>query len=196
MQETGIFELHRHRAALAGVQVRHPLFDLDLLELVLRQPPLRSFDRHHNRPLLRMATAGMLPDAVRMRAQKARFDSLILDTLAGPDAPAVERLLCAPDAELGDYIDIAGARASLLGSAGTRARDPFAWMEHVWRLSTAECWLRAQSDPSPERLAGALAPSRARVRLARVGARGPTVRRARRLASEQLRGAPLASTRG
>ncbi|HTZ62614.1 MAG TPA: asparagine synthase-related protein [Solirubrobacteraceae bacterium] len=176
VEETGLFDLHRHRAALAGLEARHPLLDLDLVELVLRQPPVSTFDRDRNRPVLRAAMAGMLPDSVRLRARKALFDSLIVDTLSGPDLAAVRRLLCDPRAELGSYVELgamnrallarppAGARGPSAGSPA-RERERFTWMQDVWRLATAECWLRAQADPANERLDQLVAASPARVRL-------------------------------
>src|SRR5204862_5849100 len=114
IEQTGIFELHRHRAAMAGLQARHPLLDLDLVALVLGQDPLSSFDAHRSRPALRAATVGLLPDAVRRRAAKALFESLVLDTLTGPDSGAVRRLLCEPTAELGAYVDLSAVRRVLL----------------------------------------------------------------------------------
>jgi asparagine synthase (glutamine-hydrolysing) len=179
IDQVGIFEMHRHRAALAGLQARHPLFDLDLLETVLRQPPTSTFNRHHNRPLLRAGMAGLLPDAVRLRPRKALFDSLIIETLAGPDAPAVRRLLADPRAELGGYVDLAAMRRSLLDDDVLRAGRPFEWMQHLWRLVTAECWLRAQSDPEHERLRASLRPSPPHVALRACPARasGPAPER-------------------
>jgi asparagine synthase (glutamine-hydrolysing) len=187
VEETGLFELHRHRAALAGLEARHPLLDLDLVELVLRQPPLSTFDRDRNRPALRAAMAGLLPDTVRLRAHKALFDSLIVDTLSGPDLGAVRRLLCDPRAELGAYVELGAMRRALLErpaagargpSAGSRVstRERFTWMQHVWRLATAECWLRAQADPADERLDQAVNASPARVKLSHAQAQSRRLR--------------------
>lgn|GEM_PF-1101982 len=170
IEQAGVFEMHRHRAALAGLQARHPLLDLDLIETVLRQPPLITFDPHRSRPMLRAAMAGLLPDAVRLRRQKARFDRLIVDTLAAADAPAVGRILSDPRAELGAYVDLAAARSSLLEDPTLRTRNPFSWMQQVWRLVTAECWLRAQADRDHQKLADLLRPSAARVALRRAPA--------------------------
>jgi asparagine synthetase B (glutamine-hydrolysing) len=164
IEGTGAFEMHRHRAALAGLEARHPLLDLDLVELALSVAPERSFDRRHNRPLLRSAVTGVLPEAVRTRRAKARFDSLVVDTLAGPDGHAVRGLLADRHAELHAYVDLARAERALL-----RVRPPveasFAWMQQVWRLVSAECWLRAQADPELARLPELLRPSAARVTL-------------------------------
>jgi asparagine synthase (glutamine-hydrolysing) len=156
VEAAGVFELHRHRAALAGIEARHPLLDLDLVELVLRQQPLSSFDRHLSRPALRDAMAGLLPDAVRLRRHKALFDSLVVDTLAGPDRRAVRLLLDDRRAELGAYVDLDAVRETLLDGTAIRSASPFRWMQQVWRLTTAECWLRAQADPHGQEPRGGL----------------------------------------
>jgi asparagine synthase (glutamine-hydrolysing) len=140
VEELGLFEHQRRRAATAGLQARHPLFDLDLVELCLSIAPQASFDRYRSRPLLRAAMAGLLPDSVRMRPEKALFDSLLIDSMAGPDGAIVRELLCDPNAEIRAYVDQAAMERSLFGAA---ERD-FSWMWQLWRLLTAECWLRAQ----------------------------------------------------
>ncbi len=163
IEEGGVFEHHRRRAALAGVESRHPLLDLDLVALGLRQPPRATFDRHLSRPVLRASMAGLLPDAVRLRPEKALFESLIVDSLRGPDMAAVRRLLTDPDAELGAYVDLGGVRRALLDSDRELRGSPFRWMWQVWRLVTAECWLRAQAHPAGDPLAPELHVSPARI---------------------------------
>jgi asparagine synthase (glutamine-hydrolysing) len=178
VEETGVFEHQRRRAALAGLEARHPLFDLDLLELALRQPPEASLDPHRNRPLLRASMAGLLPDSVRMRPAKAWFESLIVDCLSGPDGTAVRRLITEPGAELAAYVDQEDVRRALFDTGSRERAGAFTWMHQVWRLVTAECWLRAQRDPGGFSLAGGLQPSPACVNLgagAPVGAAGSYV---------------------
>jgi hypothetical protein len=174
IEETGVFEQQRRTAAAAGLQARHPLLDLDLVELGLRQPPLSSYDRYLNRPVLRAATEGLLPDAVRLRPRKVLFDSLLVDCLAGPDAQAVRALL-GPGAELGAYVELDRATAELLDSEHLRRTQPFRWMWQVWRLCTAECWLRVQADPDGTGPAGAPRPSEAQVTLRRAASAGEAV---------------------
>jgi len=163
IEATGIFELHRHRAAQAGLEARHPLLDLDLVELVLAQDPLASFDRYRSRPALRAAVSSWLPDQVRLRPRKARFDAVIVETLTGPDGGAVRRLLCDPAAELSAYVDLTTVRRVLLDVKPGTGVSSLQWMQHVWRLCTAECWLRAQAERDHERLCDAIAPSGGRV---------------------------------
>jgi asparagine synthase (glutamine-hydrolysing) len=141
IEERGIFEHQRLRAAMAGVQARHPLLDTELLELMLTLPPELSFDRHLSRPLLRDAMAGMLPDSVRLRARKAWFDELVIDAMTSADATAIRALLCAPDAEIGSWVDLPAAR-TMLECGPPPGGGRFAWMHAVWRLLSVECWLR------------------------------------------------------
>jgi asparagine synthase (glutamine-hydrolysing) len=174
IEETGVFEQQRRTAAAAGLEVRHPLLDLDMVELGLRLPPLSSYDRYLNRPMLRAAMAGLLPDAVRLRPQKVLFDSLLVDCLAGPDADAVRTLL-GPGAELGAYVELERVKAELLDSTHLRHTQPFRWMWQVWRLCTAECWLRAQADASPSIPADGSRTSAAQVTLRRAAQEAESV---------------------
>lgn len=164
IDEIGVFEHQRRRAASAGLQARHPLFDLDLVELGLRQPPLATFNRYRNRPVLRGALAGMLPDSVRLRPQKALFDSVLVDCLDGPDGVVVRRLLTEPQAELRAYVDQGHVQHALFDTDRMRREQPFQWMWQTWRLLTAECWLRSQANPGSE-IPGDLTASAARVAL-------------------------------
>lgn len=163
IEGAGVFEHQRRRAALAGLEARHPLLDLDLVELCLRQPPLATLDRRFTRPVLRASMEGLLPDSVRLRPGKALFESLIVDCLAGPDGEAVRGLLTDPGAELRAHLDQGEMSRALFETDALRRREPFRWMWQVWRLLTAELWLRSQasskaletgmkSPPSPARV--------------------------------------------
>lgn len=171
VEETGVFEHQRRRAASAGLQARHPLFDLELVKLCLRLPPLATFDRYRSRPTLRAAMAGLLPDAVRLRPQKALFDSLLLDCLADSDDSAARELLTDPSAELGAYVDLRAMQNELFDAAGGRPERSFQWMWQVWRLLTAECWLRFQAGSTDALATAARRASASRVRMRTESAR-------------------------
>jgi asparagine synthase (glutamine-hydrolysing) len=172
IEGAGVFEHQRRRAAMAGLQARHPILDLDLVELALRQPPRATLDRRFSRPVLRESMAGLLPDAVRLRPQKARFDALIADCLSGADGAAVRQILSAPDLELGAYLDPIAMRRALFDSDAGLRENPFRWMWQVWRLLTAELWLRSQGSPIGS-LKPNPPPSRARIAIAS-GVASPT----------------------
>ncbi len=144
-----VYEQSRRRAAMAGVEARHPLVDLDVVELVLGVAPEMAFDARYSRPALRQALAGLLVDEVRLRPDKSSFDAVFHAALAGPDLGAVRRILGAPGAEVGAYVDLDEVRHTMLDpepptDPGSRQN----WAIDVWRLLLAECWLRAQLDDS------------------------------------------------
>jgi asparagine synthase (glutamine-hydrolysing) len=165
IEEVGVFEHQRRRAASAGLEARHPLFDLDLVELCLRLPPQVTFDRYRNRPVLRAAMDGLLPESVRMRPQKALFDSVLVDSLSGPDRAALHRLLSDPTAEIRAYVDQQAVERVLFGSDSQFREQPFRWMWQLWRLTTTECWLRAEANRAEDLRALTLEASPARVAL-------------------------------
>lgn len=143
-----VYEQGRRRAALAGMSARHALVDVDLIELVLRVAPELLFGAPHSRPLLREAVAGLLPDEVRLRTRKSNFDAVFHAALAGRDLPAARRLLEDPAAELHAYFDLPELNRALFdGRPPTDPGSRQGWAIWVWRLLTAECWLRSEADP-------------------------------------------------
>lgn len=145
----------RRRSALAGVEPRHPLQDLDLVELMLASDPAAAFDPHLSRPLLRDAMRGLIPEPVRLRPQKSTFDAVFQRSMFGAERDVLERLLADPDAEVRAFVDLDAARGELLAPGGA-APGARARALTLWRLATAELWLRAQQDAgAPARLLGA-----------------------------------------
>jgi asparagine synthase (glutamine-hydrolysing) len=163
VEETGVFEHQRLRGRLVGVEPRHPFFDLDLLELSLALAPELSLDRNRNRPLLRAAVSGLLPDSVRLRPTKAWFDALIVDCLSGSDARAIRLLLDDRGSELAEFVERTVLRERL-DSVPAAGVERFRWMFELWRLLSAECWLRVLAGRSD----GLLDLSPARVTVHRV----------------------------
>jgi asparagine synthase (glutamine-hydrolysing) len=153
----------RRRAALCGQEARHPLSDVDLIELMLSIPPEYAFDPRHDRPLFRQAVEGITPDSIRLRSVKSFFDELFQEVIQGHDLEPIRRLLAPPDAELGAFVDLKLLGRELLEGTPPTAPGPRRdWCVQVWRLVTAECWLRTLADPAfPEQMlaGGALTPA-------------------------------------
>jgi asparagine synthase (glutamine-hydrolysing) len=141
----GLFDEMRASVSRHGLDYRHPLLDFELVDLALRLPPELSFEPAFNRPLMREAMRGALPEEVRTRPSKTNFVPLALHALL-EDLPTIKRVLAAPDAEIKRYADqrIVG---SLIDGELTGGMFNGAWMDRVWRLFMAECWLRDQADP-------------------------------------------------
>jgi asparagine synthase (glutamine-hydrolysing) len=128
-----------------GTLDAHPLLDdLDLVELALRLPPPASFDPDYDRPLLRRAVDGLLPDSIRLRRDKSFFDQLFRDCLEGPDRRAVEKLLGVPGARVNAYVRPDVVRSSLIDAPPNRRNGRWAWT--TWRLLVLETWLRSLED--------------------------------------------------
>ncbi|HZB30800.1 MAG TPA: asparagine synthase-related protein [Streptosporangiaceae bacterium] len=144
----GFSDYFRRRARAVGMPAQHPFLDLDLIQLVLRLPPEHGFDADLSRPVLRRAMHGIVPDEVRLRRGKTYFDPLLADCVAGEDRAVVMQLLGAPDAEVLTLVEPAGVRALVSEWPSRPSGEAVSWTRDIWRLTTAECWLRSQADPS------------------------------------------------
>jgi hypothetical protein len=65
--------------------------------------------------------------------------------MVNADAPGIARLLTAPDALIGAYADLEWVRRAWGRTAAGQGKPQ--WLGALWRLTAAEVWLRAQSDP-------------------------------------------------
>lgn len=143
-----LFDHTRRRAGLAGLEMRHPFADVDLMELVLRLPHELAYDPRFSRPLVREAMVGIVPEELRLRRSKSFFDGVQREALVS-DLAVIDRLLSAPDARIGDYVRLDVVRRELLDRAPGRSSQPDrSWNIFVWRLIMLECWLRNQEDGS------------------------------------------------
>jgi asparagine synthase (glutamine-hydrolysing) len=160
-----LYEHSRLRAAMAGLEARHPLTDPDVIELMLRLPPEFAYDPQRTRPLLRAAVNGLVPDEVRLRPNKSTFDAIFHDALTGPDL-GVTRDLLGPGARIGEYVDL-GLVAEMLAAVPQKASlERSRWATEIWRLLTGEVWLRSLEGPGElEKVAERAGKTRADCRL-------------------------------
>jgi asparagine synthase (glutamine-hydrolysing) len=136
----------RHEATLAGIAVRHPWRDPDLVAAVLALPPEAAFDAHLDRPAARRAMAGLVPDEVRLDDRKPHFNRLLEESLERDRAPARALL---ESAEVAAYLEPAALRDLAAALAGDPAARRPGWALDAWRALTLECWLRMQRDGLP-----------------------------------------------
>jgi asparagine synthetase B (glutamine-hydrolysing) len=163
----------RQRAAAAGVLNESPLYDFDVIDYCLRLPPGLAFAREHTRPLARHALRDLIPDDVRLNSQKAVLSDFCFQMISVGDALGIQRLLDAPDAEIGAYVDMDWVRRLWHHDRPQPGQSTGYWGTAIWLLVAVECWLRAQSDPEfvDRMLAGddVLPPAMHRVPLDRTG---------------------------
>ena len=89
----------------------------------------------------------LIPDEVRLNNQKADFSSFCYEILTNADAPGIERLLDAPDPEIGAYADMEWVRHRWYHDRPAPGKYTGPWGTVIWRIVAGECWLRAQADP-------------------------------------------------
>jgi asparagine synthase (glutamine-hydrolysing) len=143
--DLGVQDRLRRAAALAGVDGAHPLLDVDLIELVLGLAPELAFDPQLDRPLLRRAMRGWLPEPVRLRPDKVFFTPLVLDALTGSDRANAEQILGAGRLELASVVDPSRARELWAAGPAAHSAGAWAWSLEAWRLLAAEIWLRGEA---------------------------------------------------
>jgi asparagine synthase (glutamine-hydrolysing) len=147
-EEIGLPEYVRHRAALAGLDARLPLMDIRLVEASLEIPPDYEFDQRFDRPLIRAAMKGVVPDEIRLSPLKSNLAPYYHRGIVEVDLPWIRRLLLAPDAEVYRYVDRAFVERLL--ERPPKVGDPswIYWLSPIWAVVTTETWLRRQADPS------------------------------------------------
>jgi asparagine synthase (glutamine-hydrolysing) len=144
-EEIYLPEFLRHRAAMAGAEARPPLMDVPLVELVLGFPPELDFEATYDRPVIREALRGRVPDRVRLSTMKSNLSPYYYDTLAGADLAVARQLLEPSDAEIRAYVTPRAIDYAL--SAPPLDKGGMHWMWPVWGLSSIEAWLQFQKDP-------------------------------------------------
>ena len=138
----------RERATMAGLEAAPPLLDVDLVEAALRIPPQIEFDPDLDRPLIRRATRGLIPDSVRLSVRKSNLAPFYFDVASRRDLPAMRAVLDAPNLRIGCFVDEQAVRNLAHTPASTSAPQSWAWQCDMWRLATVECWLRHLENPS------------------------------------------------
>lgn len=135
----------RERAALAGIEAMPPLFDLDLIETSFRIAPETEFDATLDRPLIRRATAGLLPDEVRLSTFKSNLAPFFLEATLR-DQQNMLRVLEEPELRLEPYVNVPFVRDYFRAAPSSGGMESWRWSSALWRLVTLECWLRSLDD--------------------------------------------------
>ena len=141
----GAHDHFRLRAGTFGMRARHPLFDLELAELVLDLPPELAFDPVYSRPVLRRSMEGIAPEAILRRPGKARFEPMVVNLLRGPDLPALRDLL-GPRAEVRAFLPAGWDPAALAEPPGANS-ELISWADRAFRALAVEAWLRELASP-------------------------------------------------
>jgi asparagine synthase (glutamine-hydrolysing) len=96
---TNLFEAHDPGVTRVPLEVRHPFFDLHLLDFLLGLPALPWCS---DKELLRQAGRGILPEAVRLRPKSPLIVDPLIALLQKQESARVDEFVAAP--ELGQYV--------------------------------------------------------------------------------------------
>jgi len=66
-----------HLAAAHGVEIRHPFWTVEVMELLLALPDAERYRPDELKPVLREAARGLLPEPVRLRDKDTSFDGYV-----------------------------------------------------------------------------------------------------------------------
>jgi len=121
-----------------AIDRRHPfLYDLQLIEAALRLPPQALFDPVRDRPLLRDALAGEIPDEVRTRHRKSYFTTVVLAGIRADEAGLIEPLR-RTDAPIRAYVATSALERKIAISPDRRLIQEAA---ALWRVAIINRWL-------------------------------------------------------
>jgi asparagine synthase (glutamine-hydrolysing) len=140
----GVSSQLRRESTDERIDRRHPfLFDHELLQTALANPPELQFDPARDRALLRDGLLGHIPEAVRTRHAKSFFTDLLSAGLAADGA-----LLAAGLAEANAPVRafVRGEPLEALLRETARPRGPRA-ARRLWHAGLADVWLRGLTQP-------------------------------------------------
>ncbi len=127
--------------ALAGLEARAPLEDRRVVELALALPEELRRKGHTTKWALREAMAGMVPDSVRSRLDKASFTPVLYAELATQGGGTLFRDLALSDLGWVDAAVVQGLWADLEADHRTGSGHPHVWP--LWTILSTERWVRA-----------------------------------------------------
>ncbi len=134
----------RRESSDERIDRRHPfLFDLELLQTVLAEPPELQFDPVRDRALLRDGLLGHIPEAVRTRHAKSFFTDLLAAGLA-TDGALLAAGPARSDAPVRAFVRGEPLEALLRGAADPRGIRA---ARRLWQVGLVDVWLRALERP-------------------------------------------------
>jgi asparagine synthase (glutamine-hydrolysing) len=137
--------IETYYAGRHGLELRYPLRDRRLVELALALPTAELYHRGVHRPVLRRALAGVLPQAILARRDKADCSELFAQGLYRDNRATVRGLLDRPGARWKEFTDrlfIEDALNKMSVSTGGLL---------VWLAVSLELWLSRREEAARKR---------------------------------------------
>lgn len=130
-------EATRLAALRHGLDLRHPFLDARVVELAASIPPRQRFRAGERKHLLRRATTNLLPRRIRTQMPSSNYGPFVDKGLCEREADRVHQLLSDPTLADRGYVDRTAVRRAV-----EQYLDSGGWSLQIWRLLSAELWLR------------------------------------------------------
>ena len=139
---THVFELSSQAGRAFTIDTRHPFADRRLIEFCYALPAQHKLVDGWTRHVVRQGLRGILPEAVRLRGDKAENSAAVTKALQTRDAPYVEQTIETAQADLSPYVDMAafGETYRRYRRLGNRQDEML-----VWQAIILAIWLRNES---------------------------------------------------
>lgn len=134
-----------HNAAAAGVEIRMPFLDVDLLSFCVTVPAAEKWSGGLSRAIIRRALHDVLPSRIATRPGKFDFTDRVRRSLWIDHAALVEDTLRDPAGRLAQFADLEDLRGKWKALRDSGSLDGAGFQE-IWRAVTLSRWLAAQED--------------------------------------------------
>jgi asparagine synthase (glutamine-hydrolysing) len=132
-----------------GVESRQPFLDFRLVDWLFRAPLSLKLRDGQTKWVLRRYLESRQQAAIAARVSKLGYPTKVEHWLVEDDARLARDLLLSPDSQMSQFCDVRALRTWL-----RRAARDSGWSSrrnHLYRLVSAELWLRACMRPQPAR---------------------------------------------
>jgi asparagine synthase (glutamine-hydrolysing) len=135
-------EIRDRIGAAAGVELRHPFFDVRLVELCLSLPEDQKLRDGWTRSIQRRALAGIVPEPILRRTGKGRINDALLVGLLQAERTDLDRLDMAGWGGAGAFLDLPTMRGSMTSQA---VGD----LAGLWQALTLARWIESEGADVP-----------------------------------------------
>jgi len=137
-----------HNAAAAGLEVRMPFLDVDLIEFCVTLRAGDKWKRGQSRAIMREALADILPPEIAAREDKFDFSSHVRASLAGHHRAMIDAVLRDEDGALAGLTDLDALRSTWDALCRQDEVDGEAF-HRLWRAVMLTRWLEVRHAPTP-----------------------------------------------
>jgi asparagine synthase (glutamine-hydrolysing) len=152
---TYVFELSSQIGRTFDIDTRHPFADRRLIEFCYALPAQFKLVDGWTRHIVRAALAGILPEAVRLRGDKAENSAAVTKALQTADGAYLARTIATGQAaELAPYVDGGALQGAFdrYRRSGSRQDEML-----IWQATILAAWLRQEESGQSPRGNGAVA---------------------------------------